>query len=268
MTSPGWRSVSSVDPAARFSAEVRAVTPSLELLATVIAGCDHPVDPDDVERRLDVIADGFGGSGPRELCAHLFGDLGLRGNSDDYYDPDNSFIDRVLSRRLGIPISLAVVAIAVGRRVGIPLVGVGMPGHFLLRDAGDVGAFFDPFVGGLPMSVEDCGRRFEGLHGSHAGFDVSMLEVTPTLAIVDRMLANLQNIALQRVDRRSLVWVLGLRCELPGADPSLVRQLAGVLASVGRWWEAAAAHERLAELLPSSAEQHLVESRRLRAHAN
>jgi len=260
-----------VDPAERFAAEAASPDPSLEVLAVSIAGCDHPVDPEAVSLRLDQLAAGFAATGRHgavELCRHLFAEQGLRGNTERYYDPANSFLDRVLARRLGIPISLSVVGILVGDRAGVPLVGVGMPGHFLLRDAHDAGLFLDPFTGGVALDVDDCRRRFERLHGTATDFDESLLEPTPTLEIVGRMLMNLTSIYLQGVERASLAWVLRLRASLPAATPALIRQLGGVLAAEGRWWEAAEAYERIAAMLPDAADRYLTEARRLRAHAN
>src|SRR5437764_7768135 len=82
------------------------------------------------------------------LVRHLFDDLGFRGNVEHYQDPDNSYLDQVLQRRLGIPISLSVLTMEVGRRLGIGLDGVGMPGHFLVRPAAAPATFADPFDGG------------------------------------------------------------------------------------------------------------------------
>src|SRR5207249_4834592 len=84
---------------------------------------------------------------------HLFGTCGFRGNTQDYYDPRNSFLNDVLDRRTGIPISLSVVFIEVTRRLGLPVEGVGFPGHFLVRVAGRRGPILlDPFFGGRPAS--------------------------------------------------------------------------------------------------------------------
>ena len=79
------------------------------------------------------------------LLRLLFVDEGFHGNTLDYYDPKNSFLDEVLERRAGIPITLAVVTMEVGRRAGVPLAAIGMPGHFLLRDRVDPNVFVDPF---------------------------------------------------------------------------------------------------------------------------
>ncbi len=259
-----------MDPADRFAVEASRPDPSLEVLALALAGCDHPVDPEEVGSQLDLLADAFvgrGRTGGSELSRYLFAEVGLRGNTERYYDPANSFVDRVLERRLGIPISLSVIGMLVGRRVGVQLVGVGMPGHFLLRDASDPESFFDPFTGGVAMTAGDCRRRFEQLHVA-AAFDEAMLQPVGTLDVLSRMLANLTAIYLQAGERSSLAWVLRLRSSLPGAPAGLLRQLAGVLAAEGRWWEAAEVQERLAAMQPATAEQHLAAARRLRAHAN
>ena len=95
------------------------------------------------------------------LSEYLFDEVGFRGNPDDYYDPRNSFLNEVLSRRLGIPITLSLVCIEVGKRLDIPLLGVGMPGHFLLRHRDDESLFIDPFHGGILLSEEECAQRMK-----------------------------------------------------------------------------------------------------------
>ena len=257
-----------VDPTARFAAEVARDDPSLEVMAAAIAGCDHDLDPAVLAADLDALAGRAARPDAATLCRALFGEGGLEGNVEQYDDPRNSFLDLVIRRRLGIPISLSVIAVEVGRRVGVPLVGVGMPGHFVVREASDPGAFYDPFVGGMALSAGDCERRFQQLHGPSARFDPSFLDPTPPARIAERMLANLTRCYLDRMDRSSLAWVLRLRCAVPGVDPAVVRQFAGVLSNLGRWWEAADAYQRLAALQPDRAEAHLAAAHRLRAHAN
>src|SRR5438552_8487835 len=87
------------------------------------------------------------------LCRYLFHDMGFRGNQADYYDPRNSYLNQVLDRRLGIPITLSAVAMAVGRRAGLEVAGVGLPGHFVAKavlDGREV--LFDPFHGGRVLT--------------------------------------------------------------------------------------------------------------------
>src|SRR5580700_6187370 len=93
----------------------------------------------------------------------LFEEAELRGNRDDYYDPRNSYLNEVLDRRLGIPITLAVIYMEVGRRLGFPLFGVGMPGHFLLKhyDIDGKETLIDCFNGGDILSPQDCQRRLD-----------------------------------------------------------------------------------------------------------
>src|SRR4029079_14604952 len=90
------------------------------------------------------------------LNRYVFEELGFSGNADDYYDPRNSYLNDVIDRKLGIPITLSVVYMEVGRRVGLPLEGVSFPGHFLVRVQVRGGVLvLDPFAGGLPQSEAD-----------------------------------------------------------------------------------------------------------------
>src|SRR5262249_30032328 len=89
------------------------------------------------------------------LCRYLFHELGFRGNAKDYFDPRNSYLNIVLDRRLGIPISLSAVVMAVGQRVGVPFVGIGLPGHFIVK-AAEADILVDPFHGGRLIDWGDC----------------------------------------------------------------------------------------------------------------
>ena len=97
------------------------------------------------------------------LSGYLFDELGIHGNQEEYYDPRNSFLNEVLSRRLGIPISLSLLYIEVGKRLEVPLVGVGMPGHFMVRHRDVEDLFIDPFHGGLLLSEEECSQRLSNI---------------------------------------------------------------------------------------------------------
>jgi regulator of sirC expression with transglutaminase-like and TPR domain len=96
------------------------------------------------------------------LNQFLFEDLGFRGNTEEYYDPRNSYLNDVIDRKVGIPISLSIVYMAVGRRVGLPLEGVSFPGHFLVRLRLRAGVLvLDPFAGGAPQSEADLRERLQ-----------------------------------------------------------------------------------------------------------
>ncbi|MEI7992433.1 MAG: transglutaminase-like domain-containing protein [Actinomycetota bacterium] len=149
------------------------------------------------------------------LIDSVFGPHGFHGNTDNYYDPANSYLDQVIDRRVGIPITLAVVAMEVGRRAGVPLWGVSMPGHFLLRDKVDPDVFVDPFNGGRILGAGDCRRLHFALSGGSPWED-AFLNPASKLTVVARMLSNLKAVATSRDDLGMLRWVLLLRQAIPG----------------------------------------------------
>jgi len=130
------------------------------------------------------------------MRGYLFGELGLMGNEEDYYDPRNSYLHHVLGRGLGIPISLAVVALEVGRRAGLELFGVGFPAHFLVGAEG--GVYLDPFHQGRLLSVEDCADLLRRISGGSVPFIPEMLEAVDDEQILLRMLRNLKGCHLRR----------------------------------------------------------------------
>ena len=126
------------------------------------------------------------------LCEYLFQEKGFCGNRDQYYDPENSFFNRVLDRRTGIPITLCVLYLFISGRIGIPCVGVGMPGHFVVGiEDTDPALFIDCFNGGVFLQARDC-EQF--LTDAGVGFDESFLSRTPNDLILARMIRNLVSI--------------------------------------------------------------------------
>src|SRR5204862_6211385 len=96
------------------------------------------------------------------LNEFLFGDMGYAGNTEEYYDPRNSYLNEVMDRKIGIPITLSVLYMAVGRRVGLPLEGVSFPGHFLVRLKLRNGLLvLDPFAAGAPQSIAELRERLQ-----------------------------------------------------------------------------------------------------------
>lgn len=138
------------------------------------------------------------------LNEFLFDDIGFSGNVDDYYDPRNSFLNEVLDRRLGIPISLSIIYMEIGSRVGLALEGVSFPGHFLVKSttqAGDV--VLDPFAGGAPVAEEDLLQRLSIRFPEEQGRSMplaQLLVAAPKKDILVRMLRNLKAIYLHRED--------------------------------------------------------------------
>ena len=127
-----------------------------------------------------------------EFVEYLHGELRFDGERDNYYDPQNSYLSRVLERRRGIPISLSALYLILGGRLGLPFHGVGMPGHFIVKYQGDEEPIFlDPFDRGKRLGVGDCAAIVRGL-GYH--FDIRFLQKTPLRRIVERMINNLLEI--------------------------------------------------------------------------
>ncbi|MDE0330475.1 MAG: transglutaminase-like domain-containing protein [Nitrospinae bacterium] len=127
-----------------------------------------------------------------EVVEYLHGELRFDGERGNYYDAQNSFMNRVLERRRGIPISLSALYLILAWRLGLPFHGVGMPGHFIVKFQGDEEPIFlDPFDRGKRLSVGDCAGILRGL-GYH--FDMRFLQATPPRRIVERMINNLLGI--------------------------------------------------------------------------
>lgn len=193
---------------------------------------------------LDALAETCPGPTVDDLRRHLFGDLGFHGNRRRYDDPRNSYLDHVLAQRTGIPITLAVVMIEVGRRLGIPLDGVGMPGHFLVG-LGD-GWFVDAFEGGRLLDAAGCRERFLELAGPGAPWSDELLAPVRPQAVLARVLANLRQLFAAAHDLHGLDWVLQLRLGIPGVPERERAERASVLSALGRYDEAAGELEALA----------------------
>lgn len=142
---------------------------------------------------------------------YLFGEEGFRGNELEYYDPRNSYLNEVLDRRLGIPITLSIVYLEVCRRIGLHLEGVSMPGHFLLRYPHPVQPLLiDVFNRGAVVTEEECRVRLRGLHGDALPLTPEMLQSVGPRAILFRMLANLKAIYAHREELPRAIRIAGL----------------------------------------------------------
>lgn len=128
----------------------------------------------------------------RILADLLFVELGFEGERDDYYDPRNSYIDKVMIRRKGIPISLSVLSMAIGERAGMVVEGVGFPGHFLVRVGGPEGVYQDPFNRGEILDGVGLRKLAAQFLGAEMALHPSYLEPVDCLTITIRMLANLK----------------------------------------------------------------------------
>jgi regulator of sirC expression with transglutaminase-like and TPR domain len=131
----------------------------------------------------------------------LFVELGFSGNEQHYYDPRNSFLNDVLDRRTGIPITLATVFLEVSRRAGLETHGVGLPGHFIVRvELPDGPWLLDPFHGGMRLSLDDCQRRVDRIFEGKLRMEPDMLAPCGPRAMLTRMLQNLKAIYVRAQD--------------------------------------------------------------------
>jgi regulator of sirC expression with transglutaminase-like and TPR domain len=215
----------------------------------IAAHLGHPQDPADGLRVLDDLAAevrahlGRGSRRPdlAAVAGVLFGPLGFDGNHDDYYDPANSLLPDVLTRRTGIPITLAVVVLEVADRLGVDAVAVGMPGHVLVAERAGAHRWLDGFEAGTWLDRAGVEARFRAVHGSGAPFRDEYLRVTPAAQLLVRVLANLLGVFTAMGDPNRRLRVLELRAvvEGVGATPQARVDLAEALAAVGRFAEAA-----------------------------
>jgi regulator of sirC expression with transglutaminase-like and TPR domain len=159
------------------------------------------------------------------LNAYLYEELGFSGNRDHYDDPRNSFLNEVLDRRTGIPISLAVIYLEVARRAGVRIEGVNFPGHFLVRlpaSAGSDDLIVDPFHGGALLSEVDCRQLLRQHVGDEAAFDRALLATATRQQIVVRMLVNLKRLYVRM---RSFPQARFIADLLLAVDPSALSEL-------------------------------------------
>jgi regulator of sirC expression with transglutaminase-like and TPR domain len=227
-----------MDATERFAVAVAAPATEmrLDVAAFALAAHAHPaLDVDAACDDLDTLAarcplPTFDG-----LRAYLFDGLGFRGNRRDYGDPENSFLDSVIERRLGIPITLSVLMMELGRRIGVPVHGVGMPGHFLVLDAAREGVWCDPFHGGALYDREGCRRLFAQVHGNARGFSRALLAPTDARSIVERMLANLEGGRLA-ADPVALGWLCDLHLCLPDLPPEQRDRLLAARRAIRAQW--------------------------------
>jgi len=227
-----------MDATERFAAAVAAPATEMRLDVAAFALAAH------AHRGLDIDAacaglDTLAGDCPQPtfdgLRTFLFEELGFRGNRRDYGDPENSFLDAVVERRVGIPITLSVLMIEIGRRIGVTVHGVGMPGHFLVMDAARDGVWCDPFHGGALYDSEGCRRLFAQVHGNARGFSRALLAPTDSRAIVSRILANLEGSRLA-AEPVALSWLCELHLQIPDLPPEQRDRIAAAQRGVRARW--------------------------------
>jgi regulator of sirC expression with transglutaminase-like and TPR domain len=177
---------------------------------------------------------------PRDVIAALnyalFREAGIQGNREDYYHPRNSFINEVLDRRLGIPITLALIYMEVGRRLGFPLFGVGMPGHFLLKhyDIDGSETIIDCFNGGDILSAQDCQRRLDEIYSGQMTLRPEFLFAVSRRQMLTRILNNLKTVYLSARNFRKALPIVDLLLVIYPRSPEDVKQRALLRYSLGQ----------------------------------
>jgi regulator of sirC expression with transglutaminase-like and TPR domain len=218
--------------------------------ALLIARLEYPdLEPKTYLRRLDDMARTIHsrldeGADPQTrlaaLCVYMFEEENFRGNNEEYYDPRNSFLNDVLDRRMGIPITLSTVFIEVGQRTGLEVTGVGLPGHFIVRvrdDRGDV--LVDPFHGGALLTEDDCQKRLDRISGGKMRLRPQHLAPCSRRQMLARMLSNLKGIYVKSNDHMRALGVMDLLLTIT-ADPEQVRDRGLLYASLDCYALAAA----------------------------
>jgi regulator of sirC expression with transglutaminase-like and TPR domain len=210
------------------------------------------------------------------LNRFLFDEQGFAPNVDNYYDPRNSFLNEVLERRVGIPISLSILYIEIGRRVGLPLRGVSFPGHFLVKcKVNDGVVVLDPYCRGVSLSLNDLQQRLREVQGGEVSRAIiaGMLVSANKKEILARVLRNLKTIYVQREEYAQALAVMEWIITLAPADAAEVRDRGLLFARLECPRAAVEDLERYLELTPDAEDAHelrgrVVELRRAAARLN
>jgi regulator of sirC expression with transglutaminase-like and TPR domain len=257
-------------PRSRFAALVAGDEAAIDLAraALLIAAEEYPqLTPEPYLRRLDLLAERVqdrlsNESAPlivlQEMSRVLFEEEGFRGNVEAYYEPRNSFLNDVLDRRLGIPLTLSIIYLEVGWRLGLPLTGVKFPGHFLVRyDGAALSLLIDPFHKGEIRFEDQAQELLDRIYGSSVALQPDFLQAADRKDILARLLLNLKTVYMNgRDEARALAAVERILLLRPGAVEE-VRDRGMLLARAGRVDEAVVDLRRYldTEPQPSDAER-------------
>jgi regulator of sirC expression with transglutaminase-like and TPR domain len=185
----------------------------------------------------------------------LFTQEGYRGNRDDYYDPRNSYLNEVLERRKGIPITLSVLYMEVARRAGLKLHGIGFPGHFLVKYVGDEGEIvIDPFDKGEVRTLEELQEMLDRLYGGKVAFHPDFLAPVSNRDIVQRMLNNLKAIYVRQEDLSRALSVAERLVIIDPTSPQEIRDRGLLYLKLDRAAEALEDLETYLRLAPDAAD--------------
>jgi regulator of sirC expression with transglutaminase-like and TPR domain len=246
--------------------EVEEAEIDLARAALAVARTEYPaLDAESYIARLDGLGERVArlgpdpGDAPSALAALnqvLYAEEGFRGNCKDYYDPRNSFLNDVLDRRLGIPITLALVYMEVARRIGFPLVGVGMPGHFLLKhyDVEGRELLIDTFDQGQVVTSLDCQRRLDDIYSGQLSLQADFLYAVSRRQMLTRILNNLKTVYLSTRNFKRALPICDLILAIYPRSPEEVKQRALLRYSLGLLRGAVADLEDYLKMLPEASD--------------
>lgn len=229
--------------------------------ALLVARIEHPgFPPGEGLARLDRLADASQAAAVADpldalhrLREYLFEEEGFAGNSRDYYDPRNSCLNDVLERRIGIPITLSVVFMEVGRRVGLSIKGVGLPGHFVVRaDVGPEPVMLDPFDGGAVVTPERAADLVARAVGRRVPLAREQFAAVDKRQILTRMLLNLRGIYCRRGEWDKALGVFDRLLVLDGDAVAHHRDRGTVLVKLGRYRQGVEEWERYLTACPEA----------------
>lgn len=247
----------------------------LDLAALQLATIEFPdLDLDHYRQALDAHAAALASrpgslfTGPDYVAAaneYLFGDVGFSGNEADYYNPRNSCLNEVLERRTGIPITLSIVYIEVARRLGRPVYGIGLPGHFLVQyNDGRYSTYIDVFGGGRLLTAERCCDLSLKVSGVDVHQNPNLLHPVGKRQILIRMLNNLRSIYFSRQAHRKALAVLDLLITAVPHSTEEYRQRGVLNAELERFGAARQDLETYLRLAPQAQDRNEVQQQLVR----
>jgi regulator of sirC expression with transglutaminase-like and TPR domain len=244
-----------------FTQLVKSPEIDLGVAALAIARIEHPdlapgpalAELDELAARSSVSTAGGGRRALDRLCAFLFEGEKFRGNAADYYDPRNSCLNDVLDRRLGIPITLAVVIMEVGRRVGLDILGIGLPGHFCVgAKLGSELVLLDPFASGRALDRAEAEAIASRAVGRSVNLTDAHFSATSRTQIVVRMLRNLEGIYARSEDWTKALAVIDRLLVVDADAPTHRRDRGTVLVKLGELHRGASEWERYLTRYPQA----------------
>ncbi len=220
-----------------FSKEVKKPEADIRLdrAALYLAGEEYPeIDVHSYLAELDAfasqialreIAETAPADLARAIAHYLFDQVGLHGNTGEYYSPENSYLNRVLETRTGIPITLSLIFLEVARRLGLRCSGVGLPGHFIVG-LDDTGEYLDPFNAGTMLSAEDCRNLVQNMSGGRLEWTDQVLAPYTKRDVLFRILNNLKSVYMQTKEYTKAVGVIQRMAIISPSMPSLYQEQA------------------------------------------